>query len=303
MQIGITGVLGVVGTQLVKRFVEKGIAYKGLDTRAQFSDQRGDICNFEDVHDAFKDCDGIVHLAGVSAPEGKELDPNLAHKVNVLGTLNVIESVIRTASGIAPQWLLYISCYQVYGKQSRFPVSEWMRPHPSNALGISKLLSEELVQSKCTKFTIPYGILRLSHVYGSERTSALTSFPNSLIQQALNGASLIYPNKNSTYDFVHVEDVVEAIVTAIGILQSTQKPLPLMNICSGIETHGGDLVKKVQQLTHTVEEIKMHSYNNEHGERFVGSREIARSTLGWAPKIQLDEGLKRAYHALQYSKP
>jgi len=95
MRVGITGVLGVVGTQLAKRFAEEDIETSGLDNRAQLSKQQGDICNLDDVRKAFKDCDGIVHLAGASAPSGKELDPNIAHKVNVLGTLNVIESILE----------------------------------------------------------------------------------------------------------------------------------------------------------------------------------------------------------------
>ena len=71
MRVGITGVSGVVGTQLVKRFVEDGIGYTGLDNRAKFSEQQGDICNLDEIRKAFKDCDGIIHLAGVSTPDGE----------------------------------------------------------------------------------------------------------------------------------------------------------------------------------------------------------------------------------------
>jgi len=71
MRVGITGILGAVGTQLTKRFVENGIETSGLDNRSQFSEQQGDICNLDDIRKAFKDSDGIVHLASVSDPAGK----------------------------------------------------------------------------------------------------------------------------------------------------------------------------------------------------------------------------------------
>lgn len=195
MRVGITGVLGVVGTHLAKRFVEDGIGYRGLDIRAQFSEQQGDICNLDDVRKAFQDCDGIVHLAGVSTPAGKELDPNVAHKVNVLGTLNVIDAILELSTNTQPKWLLFISCYHVYGIQPRFPVTEWVKCHPVNELGVSKLLAEDLVQSKCSKLNIPFGILRLSSVYGSLHPSSEV-LPNRLIQQGLRGESLMYPRFN-----------------------------------------------------------------------------------------------------------
>lgn len=299
MRVGITGILGVVGTQLAKRFAEEDIETRGLDNRAQLSEQQGDICNLDDVRKAFKDCDGIVHLAGVSAPAGKELDPNIAHKVNVLGTLNVIDSLLELSVDIKPKWLLYISCYHVYGRQSRFPVAEWARCHPSNAQGISKLLAEELVQSKCSKLNIPFGILRLSNVYGSMHTSGLKALPNSLIQQVLKGESLICPSENSTYDFVHIEDVVEAILKSIRILHHHQKSLPTTNICSGVETRANDLTKILHQLKHTTADIKIIPSYQKQGERFVGSSEKARAVLGWAPKIQLYEGLEKLYQAFK----
>jgi len=299
MQVGITGILGVVGTQLAKRCVEDGIETSGLDNRAQFSEQQGDICDLDDVRKVFKDCDGIVHLAGASAPSGKELDPNIAHKVNVLGTLNVIDFLLELSVDIKPKWLLYISCYHVYGKQSRFPVAEWARCHPSNAQGMSKLLAEELVQSKCSKLNIPFGILRLSSVYGSMHTSGLKALPNSLIQQALKREPLICPRENLTYDFIHIEDGIEAIIKSIRILHHHQKSLPLMNICSGVETRASDLTKILHQLTHTPDDIKIIHSHQKQGERFVGSSEKARAVLGWAPKIQLYEGLERLYQAFK----
>lgn len=301
MRVGITGILGVVGTQLAKRFAEDGIEISGLDNRVRFQNDPafGDICVLDDVQRAFKDCDGIIHLAGVSPPDGEDLDPTLAHKVNVLGTLNVIDSIVALSTDVKPKWLLYISCYHVYGRQSRFPVAEWARCHPSNAQGISKLLAEELVQSKCSKLNIPFGILRLSSVYGSLHPSASEVFPNSLIQQGVNGKPLTSPRENSTYDFIHIEDVVDAILKSIRILHHHQKSLPLMNICSGVETRASDLTKILHQLAYITADIKGISSYKGHSERFVGSREKARTILGWAPKIQLYEGL---YQALKQNK-
>jgi nucleoside-diphosphate-sugar epimerase len=302
MRVGITGALGVVGTHLTKRCVEAGIEYSGLDTRGLLSEQRGDICNLEDVLEVFKDCDGIIHLAGLSQPSGEALDPTRAHKVNVLGTLNVIESIVEHSTPIKPKWLLFISCYHVYGLQSRFPVPEWARCQPVNELGISKLLAEDLVQSKCSKFNIPFGVLRVSSVYGSNHSTAVNALPNYYIQQMLKEEVMICPRDNTTYDFIHVDDVVDAILKSIRRLHHHKKSLPVMNICSSVETRAGDLVTILHQLANTSEDIKiLHSYQKQ-GERFVGSCEKARSVLGWTPKIQLYEGIERLYHTLKQTQ-
>ncbi len=72
-----------------------------------------------------------------------------------------------------------------------------------------------------------------------------------------------------------------------------------MNICSGVEIRGGDLITRLHTLMQTPGDIKINPSHQKHGERFVGSGEKARAVLGWAPKIQLYEGLKKLYQAFK----
>jgi UDP-glucose 4-epimerase len=299
MRVGITGVLGDIGSHLAERLIAEGVEYRGLDNRDLFSEHYGDITNFDEVRTVVRGCDGIVHLAGVASSEGTTLDPNVAHKINVLGTLNVIDATIELSTEKHPKWMIYISCYQVYGKQPRLPAMEWARCHPIDELGVSKLLAEDLVSSKCIKLSIPYVILRLSKVYGGKHPSTLKSLPGSLIQQSLKGEPVICPNEHDVYDLIYIEDVVTAILPVIRKLQASPISLPLMNICSGVGTRGIDLVTMIHKLTGTSGGIKKRSSSLGHAERFVGAREKAGSVLGWVPKVGLPEGLEKTTQALK----
>ncbi len=73
MRVGITGVLGVVGSQLAKRFAEDGIETSGLDNRAQPSEQQGDICNLDDIRKAFKTVMGLSIWLVLLLHQGKSL--------------------------------------------------------------------------------------------------------------------------------------------------------------------------------------------------------------------------------------
>jgi UDP-glucose 4-epimerase len=284
---------GTFALPLTQEYIE----CMGLDNKVISHEAYGDLCNPEDLRRIADVSDGIVHLAGVSSPIGKELDLNLAHKVNVLGTLNVIEAIVASRK---PKWLLFISCYNVYGIQSCVPVSESARCHPVNGLGMSKLLAEDLVRSKCDKLNIPFNILRLSNVYGSIHPSAASALTNRLIQQALAGEPLVCYGEKTTSDFIHIEDVVEAIMRSIQLLQRQHPSLPfLINICSGVETSLFELATMIRKITQTNGNIKiLSSYTGQIG-RFVGSREKAQTVLSWSPQIQLYEGLKKLYGALK----
>ncbi|MDP3935491.1 MAG: hypothetical protein Q8Q56_00635 [Alphaproteobacteria bacterium] len=75
-----------------------------------------------------------------------------------------------------------------------------------------------------------------------------------------------------------------------------------MNICSGVETRADDLATTLHQLAHILDDIRVIPSYQKQGERFVGSSEKARAVLGWAPKIQLYEGLERLYQAFKQTQ-
>ncbi len=61
MRVGITGLLGDIGSHLAERLIVEGVEYRGLDNRDLFSEHYGDITNFDEVRTVVRGCDGIVH--------------------------------------------------------------------------------------------------------------------------------------------------------------------------------------------------------------------------------------------------
>lgn len=174
MRIGITGGLGVIGQALSRTLKMKNIDFTLLDN-ARSGESFGDINNNDDLEEHFNNCDGIVHLAGVSSVKKGELVPHACYQNNVFGTLNLIDYISKASP---TKWLLFISSREVYGMQQKYPVTEWAKCNPINQYGLSKLLAEDLVKARCQRLNINYAILRLSNVYGSLNDLPNESFQN-----------------------------------------------------------------------------------------------------------------------------
>jgi nucleoside-diphosphate-sugar epimerase len=242
----------------------------------------------------FSDCEGIVHLAGVSSVRVGELDPQACYKTNVLGTLNIVDYISKFNP---TKWLLFISSREVYGVQPKYPITEWAKCNPINQYGVSKLLAEDLVRSRCQRLNINYAILRVSNVYGIQNDLPERVIPT-FFHQAIKGEELVVCGEGTTCDFVHIQDVVASIITTIEILQNNCSLLT-MNICSGDETRLIDLASIIVKLTGSNSLIKTIAGVSYNVDRFVGSNAKAATQLAWRPRIKLSQGLQMYYEDMK----
>lgn len=123
MQVLVTGAFGRLGQETLKRLVGEGHAAVAFDLPTtpnrrlgtRFKDDVrivwGDIRSPDEVDAAVKDCDAIIHNAGILAPM-TEQQPELAHAVNVVGTENIMKAM--AAQGQPPR-LVYASTFSVCG--------------------------------------------------------------------------------------------------------------------------------------------------------------------------------------------
>lgn len=293
MRIGITGGLGVIGQALSRTLKMKNIDFTLLDN-ARSGESFGDINNNDDLEKHFNNCDGIVHLAGISSVRNGELDPHACYQNNVLGTLNLIDYISKSSP---TKWLLFISSREVYGAQKNYPVTEWAKCDPINQYGISKLLAEDLVKSRCQRLNINYAILRLSNVYGIQNDLPERVVPK-FFHQSIKEKELIVFGTKLTCDFIHIQDVVASFLTTIQKLQNKQS-LSAMNICSGREIRLVDLANIIVTLSGSNSSIRIQPGGSHTVERFVGSNTRANTHLGWAPRIALNEGLQMYFDGIK----
>jgi UDP-glucose 4-epimerase len=217
MRILITGGGGFIGSWLAKRLADGGhqlrifepVEHTRLFTRivgpseAAIEWCTGDISNAGIVSQAAEGCDGIIHLAGMLAPDC-QADPVRGAMVNLIGTLNVFNAAL--ALGI--KRIVFTSSAGVYG-----PIDE-DAPHPITHYGAFKLACEGSARAYWEDHRIGSIGFRPFFVYGFGRETGLTAGPSLACRAAARGETYVIPYVG-TAGLVFVDDVVSAYEAAL----------------------------------------------------------------------------------------
>ena len=141
----ITGIDGFTGPYLSKSLNKKGIASFGLSS---------DLRDIDSLTNEIKkiEPDAVIHLAGISTPNPKDYKLQPLYEVNVLGTINLLQSLTSLRS--IPNKIILASSAYVYGNQSNSPLKEDFDPNPNNHYGCSKLSMEFLAKNYFNKLPI-----------------------------------------------------------------------------------------------------------------------------------------------------
>ena len=180
LKLLITGASGLYGSKLAQLALAKG--YEVYSSDIQSLSVYGnfvklDISGKEKVEEAFRSIkpDVVVHAATLTDVDKCELNKELAWKVNVEGTKNIVE-----AAKAAGSFLIYISTDYVFsGEKGRYKETD--KPDPINYYGLTKLKAEEIVQ----KTQAEYFIARPSVIYGSTPAAGKVNFALWLIETLL----------------------------------------------------------------------------------------------------------------------
>ena len=179
------------------------------------------------------------------------------------------------------QGILYTSSVAVYGKPSYIPADELCPIRPISFYGSGKFAAEQYLRLYTQNKDIPLTILRVSGVYGQRNRSeqAIPVF----IRKALDGDPInLYGN--TFRDFIHVSDVIEAIISAIKLNQNN-----LFNIGTGIKFSSNFILKKIIEITKSQSEVLRSEKSGQYD--FVC--DVSKSTveLGIKPKTSIENGL------------
>ncbi len=213
-------------------------------------------------------------------------DPASTNDVNVTGTLNVL----REATRCKVRRLVFASSTAVYGDAKKLPINENLTINPISPYAASKLAGEAYCKAFTGSYNLSTVVLRFFNVYGprSEKSpycGVITKF----LQQANKGETLkIFGDGKQTRDFIHVKDIVEAIILA---LEARGVDGETFNICTGIPTSINDLAKAVQVATQKDLPIT-HEIARQGEIKFsYGDPSKAEERLHFKTKISLSEGL------------
>jgi len=172
---------------------------------------------------------------------------------NLTVLMNVLEKINKENPDIV---FNFVSSWFVYGQNKEIPFSEETTVcNPTGFYSITKHCAEQLLVCFCQTFNIKYRIFRLANVLGvgDNKISKKKNALQFLVKEIVNNNEIhLYHNGEVLRDYIHVDDVCEAIKTCIDNAPYNQ----IINIGSGRPTRFRDLIDDAVKLTDSKSKIK-----------------------------------------------
>ncbi|RYZ54087.1 MAG: SDR family oxidoreductase [Sphingobacteriales bacterium] len=302
----ITGAAGFLGSHLSDRFLKEGFHVIGMDNLLT-----GNIKNIEHLfpvkefefyhHDVTKfvhvpgNIDYILHFASPASPIDYLKMPIQTLKVGALGTHNLLG--LAKAKGAR---ILVASTSEVYGDPLVHPQTEeyWGNVNPIGPRGVydeAKRFMESITMAYHTFHGVETRIVRIFNTYGPRMRlddgRALPTF----MSQALKGEDVtVFGDGSQTRSFCYVDDLVDGIYRLL--LSDYHRPV---NIGNPVEITLQQFAEEVVELIGNDVKIVYEPLPQDDPKQRQPNITKAREILGWEPKIDRKEGLKRT---LEYFK-
>ena len=311
MRVLITGAAGFLGSHLTDRFLADGhevigmhnfvtghpdnIAHLAGDPKYRFIQH--DVTNFMYVEGTL---DGVLHFASPASPIDYLELPIQTLKVGSLGT----HKALGLAKAKGARFFL-ASTSEVYGDPQVHPQPEtyWGHVNPVGPRGVydeAKRFAEAITMAYHRYHGLETRIIRIFNTYGPRMRPGDGRVVSNFIVQALKGEPLtVYGDGSQTRSFCYASDLIDGIYR----LFNSDRSDPT-NIGNPNEFTVRQLAERVIALTGSKSKIVQKPLPEDDPKVRQPDITIARSVLGWEPKVQLEEGLERtiAYFTQRFAR-
>lgn len=312
MNILVTGGLGLIGHNVVKRLQDQGHVVSIMDTQTNYGiipqdeidylvEERTkkinlagyykyDICDSEKVSKVFniEQPEIVIHMASFPRQKVVNANPALGSRTMSEGLLNLLEA----SNYYDVRKFIYISSSMVYGDFVD-DVKEDAICRPQGQYGIMKLAGEWLVKDYTRKTNLVHTIIRPSAVYGplDVEDRVISKF----LLTAMRGQTIKVNGANETLDFTYVEDAADGIVAA-ALSNNTENKT--YNIT---KSHSVTLLEAAQMALKLVGRgtIVVNDRDPDFPSRGALNIDAARKDFGFDPKIDVPEGFNLYFNWLK----
>jgi UDP-glucose 4-epimerase len=295
MNTVVTGGAGFIGSHLVERLLADGHTVRVLDNfstgrpdnlahlsgEPRLSLERVDIATEPKLESHLAGTDWVFHLAALADIVPSIEHPVDYHRVNVDGTVAVLEAARRARVGR----FVYAASSSCYGLPEVYPTPETAATRPQYPYALSKLLGEQCVLHWSQVYRLPAVSLRLFNVYGPRsRTSGTYGavFGVFLAQKLKDRPFTVVGNGTQSRDFTFVADVADAFVTAA----QSSVVREVFNVGTGAPVSVNRLVELLKG-----EVVHVPKRPGEPDRTHADIAKIQRE-LGWRPKVSIEEGVR-----------
>jgi nucleoside-diphosphate-sugar epimerase len=274
MSILVTGASGFIGRRLVTALKHAG--YNVLELMSGDIADSATLSQFES-----KPIDFVFHLAGRTFVPDAWSEPVDFQRVNVTGTLNVLELCRKRKIP-----LTYVSAY-LYGVPQTLPVRETDEIAPNNPYALSKYMAETACKFYADYLSVQLTIIRPFNIYGAGQKPHFL-IPE-IIAQILARQPIKLKDLTPRRDYLYVDDLIEALMLTMKIEQGFN----LFNIGYGSSMSVAEIVASIQSVAGTALPVISENVPRENEISDVyADISHAKSALGWHPKHTFEQGIR-----------
>jgi UDP-glucuronate decarboxylase len=296
----VTGGAGFLGSHLCDRLISKGCDVLCVDnfytgSKRNIAHLIGnpyfELCRHDITFPLFVEVDEIYNLACPASPIHYQNDPVQTTKVNVHGSINMLGLAKRIKAKI-----LQASTSEVYGDPSVHPQPETYHGNvncigPRSCYDEGKRCAETLFFDYFRQHKLKIKVARIFNTYGPRMHLNDGRVVSNFIVQALRGKPVtIFGDGTQTRSFCYVDDLIEGLERLMDSIDDVTGPL---NLGKPGEFTILELAKKVIELSNSPSEIIFEPLPADDPRQRRPDITRAREVIGWEPKVELDEGLKK----------
>ncbi len=313
----ITGGLGFIGSNLAHRLVEMGAEVLLVDSL--IPDYGGNLFNVEDIKDKVRiniadvrdessmkylvrGQDYIFNLAGQVSHIDSMRDPFTDLEINCRAQLSLLEACRHNNPGVK---IVFSGTRQVYGIPDYVPVDERHLLHPTDVNGINEMAGEWYHIVYNNVYGIRATSLRLTNTYGPRLLMKHNrqGFIGWFIRQAIDGEEIqLFGDGRQLRDPSYVDDVVDALLLAAASDKVNgeifnlggPEPVSLLQIVELLIEIAGSGSYRIVPFPPDLKRIDIGDYYSDYSK--------ITKTLGWKPRVSLQEGLERTVRFYRKNK-
>src|SRR3984957_11349783 len=299
----ITGIGGFIGSSLARELLQRGEQVRGVDNFStgrqenlapilgQIDFREADILDFDAMKSACSGVDYVLHQAAIPSVPKSVLDPLGSNRANVDGTVNVLVA----ARDARVKRLVYAASSSAYGDTPTLPKHERMTPDPISPYAVAKLASEHYLISFYRCYGLETVALRYFNIFGPRQdpTSPYSGVLAKFITQMLRGEQpTIFGDGEQTRDFTYIDNAVEANLLAC-TAPAARAAGQVFNVATGRRVTLNETFTLLQGLTSYKGQPKYAPERGGDIKHSLADISKAEAGLGYKPKIDFEEGLRR----------
>jgi nucleoside-diphosphate-sugar epimerase len=308
MKALVTGAAGFIGSHLTSALLDRGAAVIGLDCFTDYYPRAIKEANLDvnrhrtgfrfvegriqdvDLDRLLEDVTHVFHLAaqaGVRKSWGRDFRVYTDHNVDAS------QQLLEACVGRPLHRLVYASSSSLYGDLAPIPMREDALPHPVSPYGVTKLAAEQLCYLYFVNHGVPATSVRYFTVYGPRQRPDMAF--HRFFRAAIEGEPIVlYGDGEQTRDFTYVSDAVAATIAA----GDRGVPGRAYNIGGGSRVTVNEVLNIVERLVGRPLSVRREPPQKGDMRDTYADTSLARTDLGFAPAVTLEEGLASEYQWL-----